>query len=241
MENNAFFEKLAKFRDLLNGMDWSPDGVNTHQGYKFLSESKMKGQIGPALVEAGLEWRATYSDVKILDPVGSMRTHIMLTLTVDIFDGSGQTSTYVAYGTAADSGDKAMSKAQTNALKNLIANNWLVSSFDAETEGELESKTASKGYVTPERAEEIKQELAKKQQARQADRFFSQEPQTQTQAPADVSPVQRTAIDKLYNKLKTLDSVDIEQYGGMVAIDNEYHSIKTSKQAAEFINKYRGI
>ena len=239
-KDKQFFDKLAKFRALLNAMDWSPDGINTHQNYRFLSESKMKGQIGPALVEAGLEWRATYSDVKMLDAVGSMRTHILLTLTVELFDGTGS-ETYVAYGTAADSGDKAMSKAQTNALKNVIANNWLVSSFDAETEGELESKSSSKTFIPQERSEEIKAQLAKKQAERKAQIEAKLDAATSTPAPAEMTAVQRTAVDKLYNRLKTLDSTDIEQYGGMVAIENEYHATKTSKQAAEYINKYRGI
>ena len=242
-KDKQFFDKLAKFRALLNAMDWSPDGINTHQGYKFLSESKMKGQIGPALVEAGLEWRATYSDVKMLDAVGSMRTHILLTLTVELFDESGS-ETYVAYGTAADSGDKAMSKAQTNALKNVIANNWLVSSFDAETEGELESKSSSKTFVSSERSEEIKAQLAKKQAERKAQieaKLDAATLSTPVSAPAEMTAVQRTAVDKLFNRLKTLDSTDIEQYGGIVAIENEYHATKTSKQAAEYINKYRGI
>ena len=242
-KDKQFFDKLAKFRALLNAMDWSPDGINTHQNYRFLSESKMKGQIGPALVEAGLEWRATYSDVKMLDAVGSMRTHILLTLTVELFDDTGS-ETYVAYGTAADSGDKAMSKAQTNALKNVIANNWLVSSFDAETEGELESKSSSKTFIPQERSEEIKAQLAKKQAERKAQieaKLDAAVPATPAPAPAEMTAVQRTAVDKLYNRLKTLDSTDIEQYGGMVAIENEYHATKTSKQAAEYINKYRGI
>lgn len=241
-KDKQFFDKLAKFRALLNAMDWSPDGINTHQNYRFLSESKMKGQIGPALVEAGLEWRATYSDVKMLDAVGSMRTHILLTLTVELFDETGS-ETYVAYGTAADSGDKAMSKAQTNALKNVIANNWLVSSFDAETEGELESKSSSKTFIPQERSEEIKAQLAKKQAERKAQieaKLDAATPSTPA-TPAEMTAVQRTAVDKLYNRLKTLDSTDIEQYGGMVAIENEYHATKTSKQAAEYINKYRGI
>ena len=242
-KDKQFFDKLAKFRALLNAMDWSPDGINTHQNYRFLSESKMKGQIGPALVEAGLEWRATYSDVKMLDAVGSMRTHILLTLTVELFDDTGS-ETYVAYGTAADSGDKAMSKAQTNALKNVIANNWLVSSFDAETEGELESKSSSKTFIPQERSEEIKVQLAKKQAERKAQieaKLDAATPSTPAPAPAEMTPVQRTAVDKLFNRLKTLDSTDIEQYGGMVAIENEYYATKTSKQAAEYINKYRGI
>ena len=239
-KDKQFFDKLAKFRALLNAMDWSPDGINTHQDYRFLSESKMKGQIGPALVEAGLEWRATYSDVKMLDAVGSMRTHILLTLTVELFDDTGS-ETYVAYGTAADSGDKAMSKAQTNALKNVIANNWLVSSFDAETEGELESKSSSKTFIPPERSEEIKAQLAKKQAERKAQIEVKLDAAVPAPAPAEMTAVQRTAVDKLYNRLKTLDSTDIEQYGGMVAIENEYHATKTSKQAAEYINKYRGI
>lgn len=241
-KDKQFFDKLAKFRALLNAMDWSPDGINTHQNYRFLSESKMKGQIGPALVEAGLEWRATYSDVKMLDAVGSMRTHILLTLTVELFDETGS-ETYVAYGTAADSGDKAMSKAQTNALKNVIANNWLVSSFDAETEGELESKSSSKTFIPQERSEEIKAQLAKKQAERKAqiEAKLDAAVPAPAPAPAEMTAVQRTAVDKLYNRLKTLDSTDIEQYGGMVAIENEYHATKTSKQAAEYINKYRGI
>ena len=239
-KDEQFFDKLAKFRALLNAMDWSPDGINTHQNYRFLSASKMKGQIGPALVEAGLEWRATYSDVKMLDAVGSMRTHILLTLTVELFDDTGS-ETYVAYGTAADSGDKAMSKAQTNALKNVIANNWLVSSFDAETEGELESKSSSKTFVSAERSEEIKAQLAKKQAERKAQIEAKLDAAVPAPAPAEMTAVQRTAVDKLFNRLKTLDSTDIEQYGGMVAIENEYHATKTSKQAAEYINKYRGI
>lgn len=185
------------------------------------------------------EERATYSDVKMLDAVGSMRTHILLTLTVELFDETGS-ETYVAYGTAADSGDKAMSKAQTNALKNVIANNWLVSSFDAETEGELESKSSSKTFIPQERSEEIKAQLAKKQAERKAQIEAKLDAATPS-TPAEMTAVQRTAVDKLYNRLKTLDSTDIEQYGGMIAIENEYLATKTSKQAAEYINKYRGI
>ena len=242
MTDKAFFSKLAKFRELLNNMDWSPDGVNTHQNYRFLSESKMKGQIGPALSKAGLEWKATYSDVKMLDPVGSMRTHILLTMTVELFDDSGQSATYTAYGTAADSGDKAMSKAQTNALKNLIANNWLVSSYDSESEAEIESR--GKTFVTPERAEEMKVQLARKQAERKAEieaKLDAVAPKPEPMIPAGVTTVQRTAMDKLFNRLKTMDPTDLEPFGGLVQIENEYHNAKTSQQAAEFINKYRGV
>lgn len=240
-----FFEKLAKFRGLLNQMDWTPDGMNTHQNYRFLSESKMKGQIGPALTEAGLEWRSTYSDVRMLDPVGAMRTHVMLTLTVELFDDE-DTVSYVAYGTAADSGDKAMSKAQTNALKNVIANNWLVSSFDAETEGEIESKHTAKAFVSAERVGEMKAELARRQAERKATEQARQEheaskAQPEPMIPAGVTAIQRTAMGKVMDRLRTLDPTDLEQMGGLVALENEFNAIKTSQQAAEFISKYRGL
>ena len=245
MTKKAFFDKLATFRGLLNEMDWSPDGVNAHQNYRFLSESKMKGQIGPALTKAGLEWRATYSDVRMLDPVGSMRTHIMLTMTVELSDEDGNTATYTAFGTAADSGDKAMSKAQTNALKNLIANNWLVSAYDSETEGEIESKHA-KAFVSAERVEEMKAELARKQAERKAIEQARQEheaskAQPEPMIPAGVTAIQRTAMGKVMDRLRTLDPTDLEQMGGLVALENEFNAIKTSQQAAEFISKYRGL
>ena len=246
MTQKAFFDRLATFRDLLNRMDWTPDGVNSHQGYRFLSESKMKGQIGPALTKAGLEWRATYSDVRMLDPVGSMRTHIMLTMTVELSDEDGNTAIYTAFGTAADSGDKAMSKAQTNALKNVIANNWLVSSFDAETEGEIESKHAAKAFVSAERVGEMKAELAKRQAERKATEQARQEheaskAQPEPMIPAGVTAIQRTAMGKVMDRLRTLDPTDLEQMGGLVALENEFNAIKTSQQAAEFISKYRGL
>ena len=220
MTQKAFFDRLATFRDLLNRMDWTPDGVNSHQGYRFLSESKMKGQIGPALTKAGLEWRATYSDVRMLDPVGSMRTHIMLTMTVELSDEDGNTAIYTAFGTAADSGDKAMSKAQTNALKNLIANNWLVSSFDAETEGELESKSSGKSYMTPERLDEAKQALKRREAEVNAKLdAVAPKPEPKADAPAGMTGVQKVAVEKIFNRLKTLDTTDLEPFGGLVQIE----------------------
>lgn len=241
MTKAEFFKKLAVFRDTLNHMDWSPDGINSHQNYRFLSESKMKGQIAPALTKAGLEWRTTYSDVKFLDSIGAMRTHIMLTLTVDIFDES-ETMQYVAYGAAADSGDKAMSKAQTNALKNVIANNWLVSAYDAETEGEIETKTSTRTFVSAERAEEMKAELARKSAERkEREQAMREQMPAEPMMPAGVTKIQHTAMDKIMMRLKTLDSVDLEPYGGIVAIENEYRDAQTSQKAAEFIGKYRVI
>ena len=139
-----------------------------------------------------------------------------------------------------------MSKAQTNALKNLIANNWLVSAYDSETEGEIESKHTAKAFVSAERVGEMKAELARKQAERKATEQARREheaskAQPEPMIPAGVTAIQRIAMGKVMDRLRTLDPTDLEQMGGLVALENEFNAIKTSQQAAEFISKYRGL
>jgi hypothetical protein len=142
-------KKISDFRLGLNKQDWQDDKVytnqnNPNQGYTYLSEKKLKDNIKAPLLEAGLEWRIVFDDVQVLEPVGSMRCHYSVRATMKLIDiDTGCSQDYVAYGEAADSGDKGLRKAETSALKAIMDNNFHISDggFDCDRE-------ETRGFVT---------------------------------------------------------------------------------------------
>lgn len=237
-QTKSFMERLNAFRKSVNGMDWSPDGVNPSQNYKFLSNQKMKGNVGKALADNGLEWIVSYTDLQIMPPIGErMGQHYIIKATATIMDTtSDDTLDWVAYGEAADSGDKAISKAQTNAFKNLIANNLMVSEYDAETESEIETKDAMRSEGMSEF--KLNKEAAKAKVLAQSDGVPPVIPK------ADGRPMthtQQQVLDKIMSKVGTLDDITLAPFGIKDDIISEGHLVQSTDQAASFIAKYKGV
>ena len=251
-----FGERLSDFRWGINNSDCTPDGVNTNQGWEFLSESKIKAIVNPILAANRLEWEITYDDLRICEAVGSMRNHYIVRATVRISDCYDRTQykEYIAYGEGADSGDKGISKAQTNAFKNVIANSFMLSSYNAESEGILESNSSAKvaGDVKTMR-NEVK------------DRLVANNPpiapatQSVSGGAKPMNAIQKTAMTNIVDKLAKraivpADASDeenaksaefnrtLEPYGGIEGIRKELADIivkNDASLAAGFIAKYK--
>jgi len=247
----GFSERFSEFRKDVAGMDWSADGINTNQGWSFLSESKIKGQLAPALAKYGIGWEVSYSDLKVMEPVGSMKQHYIVTVHVKLSDLLGTSTasmTFEAYGEGADSGDKGISKAQTNALKNVIANNFLLSSYTVEAESALESSTSVKAekmsFPTKKEKEEAKELL---QQISEPIPTPAPTPTPSTEAKPvgkGLNQIQLNAMDKIIASVRVTDPILLEPYGGIDEIEMAYREAITqadSKKAAEFIKAYKGL
>ena len=234
----TFSARLSDLRKAINMMDWSPDGVNLSQNYKFLSNQKMKANVSKALVEVGLNWYIEFTDLEVLPPVGDrMAQHYKVKAEAHITDTtSDETIIWTAFGEAADSGDKGISKAQTNAFKNLIANNLMVSEYDAETESEMVSTDDMKakgvsGY-------DAKKEIAK---AKVLNRNPVENPVERPPAQRTMTTTQSQAMAKIIAKVRTLDETTLAPFGTMDGIEMEYHAVQTTEQAAQFIGRFKGV
>lgn len=250
MEVPSFKERLSDFRYGVKNCDWEPDGVNTNQGWTFLSESKIKSQINPLLAVNKLEWSVKYQNLMVLEAVGSMKQHYVVDCHVTIFDVySDEKVEYSAFGEGADSGDKAISKAQTNALKNVIANNFLLSSYNAESEGMIESTVSKRSGMSftdaKKEAKEILVESSAKPVVAPARPVEAKETAVPTATQKTlINAIQKNAMEKIMTKAKTATEESLAPFGGLAVIEGEYNSVKESndaKQATFFIQRYKVI
>jgi len=140
-EKAVLFDKLNKARKAVQECDWEKDKFLSYggkTGYKYLSVEKMKRNLAPIFQRFGLELSMRFYDLVKHDSVGQMSQHWVVSLDVDVIDIS--TGCYIrstVYGEAGDSGDKGVSKAQTYALKQWMANNFLlIDGIDPDAEDE---------------------------------------------------------------------------------------------------------
>lgn len=235
-EKKNFGDKILVFREEISKQDWSPDGENVSQNYEFLSNKKMKVNVQKALVKAGLDWRVDYTDLQIMPAIGERQTQHYICKAVATISEPGDNSQciqWIAYGEAADTSDKAISKMQTNAFKNLVANNLLVADLTEEGESIAESVQSAKdsgksGYVAKK---EVAKEMVLKQHG---------EPE---KAPVKGSPtaIQAQVMEKILNKVKTLDDTTLASYGTADEIEQRYRAVKTADDAAQFITDFKGV
>lgn len=234
-EKKNFGDKILIFREEISKQDWTPDGENVSQNYEFLSNKKMKVNVQRALVKAGLDWKIDFTDLQIMPAIGERQTqHYICKATATVSDpnSSGDFVEWTAFGEAADTSDKAISKMQTNAFKNLIANNLLVADLTEEGESIAESIQTAKengksGYVAKK---EVAKEMVLKQQGE----------------PAKVpkggpTAVQIQVMEKILNKAKILDEVTLSPFGTLNEIEQRYNEVKTADDAAKFIIDLRGV
>lgn len=250
----ALFHKISEFRKKINALDWNDDKVFVNQNnpqntYTYLSELKLKNNIKGVLPEVGLEWTLDYSDVQVLDAVGSMRCHFMVRGVMRLIDiDTGYSQSYTAFGEAADSGDKALRKAQTSALKSIMDNNFHISDRAVEPDGEQHA-----GFTSPQERETIiesmQDKLVEPNKPAEAPQPAQEPPKseipTQTQFEVEepvtrsISPLQEKAISKLLENFeKAVDRGDrTEQEFDQCRYDA--NNIRTASDAAAFLKTWK--
>ena len=152
---------------------------------------------------------------------------------------------FEAFGEAADSGDKAVNKAQTDGIKQIIFNVWLVAdnSDPDRNISDIEAPAVGRQIPpTPEQKAEAFQQL--KAKATPAPTPV----QLQTTAPVAIpkadgeqgpTPIQLKAMERIVAALSEDKENGTLTGGEYDAIMSEKDAIKTSKDAAEFIIKHR--
>lgn len=183
-ENKAneltFEEKLLSLRAELMKQDWEDDGVfsipsRPSGGYTYLTASKVKRQFNPCLVKTGLDMQVVFSELTKHEPIGSMTQHWTVKCTMTIFDriGTGglaglvagdRSVSYEAYGEAGDSGDKGVNKAQTDAIKQIVFNEFLIADNSDPDENSADIEVPPVGRRIPTKAEQeaVKTKMADK-------------------------------------------------------------------------------
>ena len=239
MSNEKVLGALHRTRVAVRGQDWSLDGFNEKQNYRFLSHHKMKANMNEALVSANAELMISYEDYETKEPVGVMKQHYVVTAIGTFYDvESGESLTFKAFGEAADTGDKAIGKAQTNAYKTLIAQTFQISELNEDGESVITSNDSIKSEAesTFEANAEIIQAKVIKQNA-------VKEP-VKSEVPAkrtDISDTQRKMLEKILSKAKVLGEAELIRFGGIECIEDDYSKVTNADEALMFINTYKDV
>ena len=145
------------------GLNWDKDkafSFGNKPGYRYLSVEKMKRNLLPIFMEFGLDFKFDYGNLQKSEPIGSMSQHWILECTASLTDvDTGYTETTIVYGESGDSGDKAIAKASTYALKTWLADTFmLIDGVDPDQEPE---PVISKTFIpkTDKEQEEVKSKV----------------------------------------------------------------------------------
>ena len=242
MDKPKFEKKIGNLRKILNGQDWTPDGENVKQGYKYLTHTKIKGNVSRALVEADLGFQIDYSDLQIQPSIGQMSQHYIVKANCKLYDieDSSQFREYIVYGEAGDSGDKGMSKVHTNAFKNFWANNFMLSFYtDSQEEiDEIKTSVMSEGGSGYQAKKEIAKERVLKNNPVNV-------PKETTEERRVLSPNQKSVMEKIMNKATTLTESDYATLGFTLNDVGEAYNkalgSDDSSLGAEFILKFKKV
>lgn len=219
MENDTkgdyvkLLQKIHAFRADLLKQDWKDDGaciMGNRIAYKYVSADKIKQNVNPLLVKHGLEWDIEFGGLEKADPVGGFTQHWVLMGTMVLIDiDTGAKKGYHAYGEAGDSGDKGINKAQTDAFKQIIFDNFLIADHeDADGEDASEAKPAPKPKAQDAKAAVMAQGEKPKAPAPapkpKADApKITPKPKAPTPKPKlDVSAINRAAINQILKNAK---------------------------------------
>lgn len=242
MSNEKVLGALHRTRAAIDDLDWSLDGYNDKQGYRFLSHRKMKANMNKALLTANAEFIVSYDSYEMKEPIGMMKQHYVIEATGTFFDvESGESLVFKAFGEAADSGDKAIGKAQTNAYKSLIAQTFQISELNEDGESIISSNDSVK--TDAKSSFEAKAEIVKDKVIRQnavpdpVEKPAKEGPSKRT----DISATQQKILEKIISKARILDEGALASFGGLDNIESDYVGVKTSEDALNFITAYKGV
>lgn len=121
--------KISAMRKEFVSLDWKKDGFVAFgkSNFNYLSTDKIKANLAPIFAKHNLDLNIVFREPTKLDAVGAMSQHWMVTLDATIVDlESGESITDTVFGEAADSGDKALGKAMTYAVKAWASQKFLI-------------------------------------------------------------------------------------------------------------------
>ena len=241
MNDADFYTKLSKFVDILTKQDWTPDGNNDKQGYGFVSHKKMKRNVAKAISDSGLIWDISFENVTIGEPIGTMKQHYTVKAVAHIRDicNPDRCMTYQAYGEAADSGDKALAKAQTSGFKAIINNNFFIADIDAEGEEIIENNDTIKAQS--ESGYEAHQQIVRERVARKMNEPIEGNKPTPSVIEVGITDSQRKVIDKIISKARTMGETELLPFGSLIQIEGDLTKVKSSEDAMMFIQTYTGV
>ncbi len=254
-------KKLNQLRAKVAVMDWTPDKVMTLQGRStpYVSIMKIKGNFAPALAEVGLEMDLFFDELTKLPAIGNMTQHWLITLYgrfIDIETGASHMTR--VFGEAADTGDKAVKKAQTCALSVWLGNYWLISS-DMDVMSSPTDDEAPTGFKkkSPQETEEVRSKIldnavkpatpatpakpAKPAKPKTLDDVPEKPAEKPAENDAEITSIQQKAIDKItetWHKAAEEGKLTSEQYNEM---SMACASIDGKAAAKDFISKYKDV
>ncbi len=154
----GIYKKIYELQKVLNSYDWEKDGINRHQSYKYITEAQYKRNFAKALIEVGLIFQIQELERRFRTDVLNSTMHLVevdfIGTLIDI--DTGEKLDYYFSGTGADTGDKALYKAYTGALKYFIATNFMVAEGNDPENDEQVDKAK---YVSEDEKKEIKKDL----------------------------------------------------------------------------------
>ena len=126
----AFLRKKNEARKKSMVLDWTKDKMLTLKGsggYKYLSVEKMKRNLLPIFIGAGLDFKVDYQTIEQRGEAGYMSQHWTVECNITLTDvDTGYSETTKVFGESGDSGDKAVAKAGTYALKTWLADTFML-------------------------------------------------------------------------------------------------------------------
>lgn len=210
-EGKSFLQKLFDLQVAMGEFTWEKDGINRHQSYKYVTEAQYKTNFRKALQSAGLIWKMETISREFVPAISDKMHMVFCSFKGTITDPeTGEREEYLFCGSGADNGDKALYKAVTGGHKFFLASNFNVAeSNDPDADGETEAKVT---YTSPEKREEIKQDLVDKD--------------------GEASKFQIKSLKKALEKLREADPDNSEQFIAAVSEKTEAFT-KIKKTACE--------
>ena len=156
----GLYEKINALRGDVVKLDWAKDGYASFgkTSYKYLPTDKIKANLAPYFHKRGLELQTRFYGLQFLPAVGNMTQHVVLQMDATIIDiDSGDSITDTVYGEAADSGDKAIGKAQTYAVKSWASNKFLIA--DGMDPDDIEAPGSGFKPKTPQESEGVRSKI----------------------------------------------------------------------------------
>ena len=154
----GIYNKIYELQKILNSYIWEKDGINRHQAYKYITEAQYKRNFSKALIEVGLIFQIQELERRFSTDILNSTMHLVevdfMGTLIDI--DTGEKLDYYFSGTGADTGDKALYKAYTGALKYFIATNFMVAEGNDPENDEQVDKDK---YVSEDEKKEIKKDL----------------------------------------------------------------------------------
>lgn len=151
-------KKIQKLQEIMFDLEWTKDGKNMNQQYKFITEAQYKDNFKKAVKEAGLLWEVENTEVEFVGQVSASMHLVFAKFTGRLIDPeTGEYREYRFSGSGSDTTDKALYKAYTGGLKYFLADNFLVTeNNDPENDDPL---ATTPKYVPENKREEIKNNL----------------------------------------------------------------------------------